>query len=143
MRGLANEDAQKNVPLGKTDYQAGDFSGDTKTTLDLEDDAAFCNWGGAWRMPTIGDFTTFLNGASSYTVGEGGSFTHQDVTFPAAGNGNGTDLNYAGANGSYWSSSLSTDYPLNAFFLSFDVGAILADSYNDRFRGGSVRPLSE
>ena len=25
---------------------------DTKTTLDLSDDAAYVNWGGKWRMPT-------------------------------------------------------------------------------------------
>jgi hypothetical protein len=27
-------------------------SSDNKTVLDLEDDAAAANWGGAWRMPT-------------------------------------------------------------------------------------------
>ena len=26
---------------------------DTKTTLDLSDDAAYVNWGGKWRMPTL------------------------------------------------------------------------------------------
>lgn len=31
-------------------------STDNKTTLDLEDDAAYVNWGGDWRMPTAEDF---------------------------------------------------------------------------------------
>ena len=34
---------------------------DNKTTLDLEDDAATQNWGGAWRMPTHTEMAELLN----------------------------------------------------------------------------------
>ncbi len=33
-------------------YDGKDGFTDTKTTLDLSDDAAYVNWGGKWRMPT-------------------------------------------------------------------------------------------
>lgn len=33
-------------------YSNGEFIGDNKKVLDLEDDAAHVNWGGDWRMPT-------------------------------------------------------------------------------------------
>ena len=136
MRGLANEDAQKNVPLGKTDYQAGDFSGDTKTTLDLEDDAAFCNWGGAWRMPTKGEFDTFFSGASY----SGGDLSYKGVTFPAAGFGHYTELYESPC--IYWSSSLYTDSSSDAYGLIFNYGYVDTD-YCSRCSGYSVRPLSE
>ena len=35
----------------KSSYGKDGFT-DSKTTLDLEDDAAYVNWGGKWRMPT-------------------------------------------------------------------------------------------
>ena len=35
----------------KSSYGKDGFT-DTKTTLDLSDDAAYVNWGGKWRMPT-------------------------------------------------------------------------------------------
>ena len=35
----------------KSDYGKYGFT-DSKTTLDLSDDAAYVNWGGKWRMPT-------------------------------------------------------------------------------------------
>ena len=34
-----------------TKYKIG-YNGDNKRVLDLEDDAAYVNWGGKWRMPT-------------------------------------------------------------------------------------------
>ena len=34
-------------------YYGKDGFTDSKTTLDLSDDAAYVNWGGKWRMPTV------------------------------------------------------------------------------------------
>lgn len=110
--------------------------------LALAYDAANVNWGGAWRMPTNEDLTTFLNGTSSYTKGEDGSFTHQGVTFPAAGYGDGTVLGGAGVGGFYWSSSLDTVNPDFDYCLHFDFGVVRMD-YGERYIGYSVRPLSE
>ncbi len=47
---------------------------DNKTVLDLTDDAAYVNWGGAWRMPTGGidataDFTALTKACKNYTSG--------------------------------------------------------------------------
>lgn len=53
------------VPDDQTDgvwyNEAGEFIGDNKTTLDLNDDAARKNWGGKWRMPTKEETDELLN----------------------------------------------------------------------------------
>ena len=59
---------------------------------------------------------------------------------PAAGYRNNSNLNNAGSNGNYWSSSLNTDNPNNAWKLNFN-----SDNYNmnnnNRNYGQSVRPV--
>ena len=52
---------------GTYDYD-GDYSkltkynpSDSKTTLDLSDDAAYANWGGKWRMPTEAQQNELIN----------------------------------------------------------------------------------
>lgn len=113
--------------------------------LALAYDAAYVNWGGAWRMPTDNDFIAFLGGtSSSFTEVEDGSFTHQSVTFPAAGYGHGSVLrgNIDEDDNYYWSSSLSTSNPSRAYLLSFIYGAAYMSSGN-RCDGRPVRPLSE
>lgn len=59
---------------------------------------------------------------------------------PAAGNRNGTSLNNAGFNGNYWSSSLNTDNPNNAYNLNFNSGNVNMNN-NNRNYGQSVRPV--
>ena len=44
----------------KSSYGKDGFT-DTKTTLDLSDDAAYVNWGGKWRMPTDEQQTELRN----------------------------------------------------------------------------------
>lgn len=125
-----------------------DGSTDTKTVLDLEDDAASVNLGGNWRMPTNDEFTelrenctlewTTMNGIN------GGKFigpNGNSIFLPAAGIRNATNLNYAGSVGQYWSSSLKTDYPYNAYGLNFnsDNPVVYVDY---RYYGYSVRPVS-
>ena len=59
---------------------------------------------------------------------------------PAAGYRNNSSLNNAGSNGNYWSSSLNTDNPNNAWKLNFN-----SDNYNmnnnNRNYGHSVRAV--
>lgn len=62
------------------------------------------------------------------------------IFLPAAGNRNDSSLNNVGSNGNYWSSSLNTDGPGDAWYLGFysddyDMGS----SY--RCCGRSVRPV--
>ena len=61
----------------KSSYGNNGFT-DTKTILDVEDDAATVNWGNSWRMPTDDEFTELrekctwlwatLNGVNGYRV---------------------------------------------------------------------------
>ena len=121
----------------------GTYFGTVKNTvcpnevLALAYDAAFCNWGGAWRMPTKGEFNSFILGAP-YAEG---NFEYNGVTFPAAGAGI-TKLQGAGSGGYYWSSSLSTVSSQDAYHLSFAYGPAGVGT-RSRYYGESVRPLSE
>ena len=122
---------------------------DTKTTLDPEDDVAHVAWGGSWRMPTQADFNELLDNCDWSWVTQNGvngwkvtsrKDSSRSIFLPAAGYRYGTDLNYVGSSGYYWSSSLSTDGPYCAWYLSFnsdDHGT----NYNYRYVGRSVRPV--
>ena len=124
-------------------YGYNGFS-DTKTVLDLEDDAANVNLGSKWRMPTDAEWTelrekctwtwTLQNGVNGWLV--------------TASNGNSIFLPsadyrrdiYFGTDGGYWSSSLDTSYPSFAWSVSFVFNSVLRD-YNLRCLGFSVRPV--
>ena len=125
----------------------GEFVGDGKTTLDLEDDAANANWGGDWRMPTkeeqdeLHNNCTWTwsvkNGIKGYTVtGPNGN----SIFLPAAGYRYDSDLSGAGCYGHYWSSSLSTYYSGLAYDVYFGSDIVDWGSYG-RYDGQSVRAV--
>ena len=120
---------------------------DNKIVLDLEDDAAYVNWGGSWRMPTDDELTelreqckwrwTTHNGVQGYkVVGPNGN----SIFLPAAGRMDEGTLYYAGSYGYYWSSSLSTGSPRYAYYVSFNSGGV---DYWWRYVGRSVRPVCQ
>ena len=121
---------------------------DSKTQLDLNDDAARADWGGNWRMPTRNEFKelianctwtwTTLNGVNGYKVTSrsNGNF----IFLPAAGWRYDTNLYDAGNGGRYWSSSLYESYSYRAHDLSFKSGGSGTD-YHYRRDGQSVRPV--
>ena len=121
---------------------------DNKTQLDLSDDAARANWGGAWRMPTDAELTelreqctwswTTQNGVNGYKVTS--KSNGNSIFLPAAGCRYGGSLLDAGNYGYYWSSLLSTDYPRNAYELNFSSGNVSRNGYG-RDYGLSVRPV--
>ena len=122
---------------------------DNKTVLDPEDDAAHVNWGGSWRMPTDEEWTelrtkctwtwTTKNGVDGRTVtGPNGN----SIFLPAAGSRYDADLYYAGSYGYYWSSSLSTGGPDDAWYVCFGSDDVDRNYYY-RCRGFSVRPVTE
>ena len=121
---------------------------DNKTVLELADDAARANWGGAWRMPTDAEWTelrenctwtwTIKNGVNGYEVKS--EANGNSIFLPAAGYRDGGDLYYAGSNGDYWSSSLDTDDPYDAWRVSFFSEDASRDDYY-RCDGLSVRPV--
>ncbi|MGM9817931.1 MAG: InlB B-repeat-containing protein [Paludibacteraceae bacterium] len=123
---------------------------DNKTVLELDDDAARANWGGAWRMPTDAEWTELRENCtwtwtSDYNgTGVAGrivtSKTNGNHIFlPAAGYRYYDDL-YAGYYGYYWSSSLDTDYPYRARGVRFYSDYVYGINY-DRYYGYSVRPV--
>ncbi len=146
---------------------------DTKTTLDLSDDAAYVNWGGKWRMPTKEQqdelrnqcywvWTESYNNSNvkGYIVykaknsddkgkeiyeGEipSSSYSLSDahIFLPAAGACDDGVTYYAGSNGYFWSSSLSTDYhPNYVWHVRFSSGRVY-DYYGSRHYGLSVRAV--
>ena len=123
---------------------------DNKKTLELSDDAARANWGGAWRMPTDAEFAelreqctwtwTTQNGVKGYKVTS--KSNGNSIFLPAAGYRNGSSLSSAGSYGYYWSSSLSTDYPNNAWSVYFNSSNVRRN-YISRYYGFSVRPVCQ
>jgi uncharacterized protein (TIGR02145 family) len=131
-----------------TDYDYGNV--DNKTVLDPEDDAARAILGGNWRMPTNAEWQELLTQCTwtwttqndvygrLVTASNGNS-----IFLPAAGGRHVTDLYYAGSNGYYWSSSLNRElYPYSVLGVYFNSDSFYKTSLN-RYRGFSVRPVSE
>lgn len=50
-------------------------------------------------------------------------------------------MNNVGSNGNYWSSSLGTDNPANAYNLNFNSDDVNPANNNNRYYGQSVRPV--
>ena len=128
---------------------------DNKTVLESMDDAAAVALGGKWRLPTDEEWTELRNtdncswtwasidGVGGYKVqSKKSGYTDKWIFLPAAGYRGLDDLDDVGAYGSYWSSSLDTDYPSFAYGMDFDSGNFgRHDGY--RYYGQSVRPVSE
>ena len=132
---------------GQTKYN----SGDTKTVLDICDDAARANWGGLWRMPTTDEYAALGNAVNTaWTANYQGSgvsgLVLTDKTdsskvlfFPAAGRCfNGCVYN-VGSNGRYWSSLLNSSNVQNAYLLFFDSSYVNWQSNYYRYFGFAVR----
>lgn len=121
---------------------------DNKTELDLEDDAAWVNWGPKWCMPTteqqrelmnncVWTWTT-INGVSGrLATGPNGN----TLFLPAAGACWNNSTSDVGTSGHYWSCSLYSEIPLNAYSSSFFSGDMDWFLTNDRFFGYSVRAV--
>lgn len=143
----------KYVPKNEAD-QCG-FRGfyDNKTVLDIEDDVAHVILGGKWRMPTRAEFNELKNNCQcdwvTYKGVKGIKFTSKKTGYtdkwiflPAAGYRDYGGLYNVGSSGNYWSSSLYTNNPYDAYELRFHSdGVNTSDDY--RGYGLFVRPVSE
>lgn len=137
--------------LTKYNTSSSNGSVDNKTELDLEDDAAYVNWGRDWRMPSIEQFRELYN--SSYTTTEwttqngvnGLKITSKandnSVFLPAAGYRYNSSLSRAGSNGYYWSRTLNSGSPIYSRSLDFYSSYIYSGDRGYRFEGRSVRPV--
>lgn len=130
-----------------TDSSYGTVDGNT--TLALEDDAAYINWGSNWRMPTYDDIRELLNNTTNeWTTLNGISgckFTSKtngnSIFLPAAGYRGSSDLYNQATYGGYWSSSLDGSYSDYARYLYFYSEFADTFDYGNRYVGFSVRPV--
>lgn len=121
---------------------------DSRTVLELSDDAARQNWGGNWRMPTDAEFKELkyectwtwitMNGKSGYKVVSNinGNF----IFLPAAGSYSYSSLYETDVRGWYWSSSLDEGYSSYARYFRFDAYGCGNDTCS-RKNGLPVRPV--
>ena len=120
---------------------------DNKTTLDLEDDAAYVNMGSEWRMPTCEELDELKtkctwtwktqNGVNGYRVtGKNGN----SLFLPATGYHYNRGLTCAGSHGFYWSSSLYESRANEANALVSYLGYYNTSCYN-RYYGCPVRAV--
>lgn len=124
---------------------------DSIYVLEKEDDVAFINWGGDWRMPTFAEqnelsntsYTTWTwttqNGVNGYKVTS--KINGNSIFLPAAGCRDWQGLSSAGSSGYYWSSSLYTSSSYYAYYLRFYSGSVYSSHDYGRECGQSVRPV--
>ena len=136
-----------------TKYYTNSDSGtyDGKSILELADDAARANWGGSWRLPTTEEQDelrdnctwewTTQNGVEGYKVtSKKKGYTDNSIFLPAAGRRSDSSLRNAGKFGYYWSSSLTTNTPSEAYGLFFIYNTV-DWARMERYYGHSVRPV--
>ena len=163
--GLSAEFSTSSItPYYNSGYQKY-TTGDGIVTLTPSDDVASILWSGTWRMPTSAECQALYEATywkwdeidKGYYVyapqsGDAGKVNNGTGTyvkssallfFPAAGYGDGTTLDFAGSNGLYWSSSLSSSGPGYAYSLRFYSGTVNPQKSYGCYRGYSVRPVSD
>ena len=136
---------------GNSSYGYNGFT-DELTELDLEDDAAYVNWGPAWRMPSIEQCEELINSSyttTDWTIQNGvygrkitskiEGYTDKSIFLPAAGC-RYSSLHDVGSNGDYWSRTLGTNFPYGARNLRF-ISSNVYTRDDDRFYGQSIRPV--
>jgi hypothetical protein len=120
--------------------------------LELEDDAAYVNWGAEWRMPEVEQINELLdNCTSEWTTvnGMGGYLLKSNTNeramfFPAAGWYNPYGIQELETAGCYWSRfNLYTSLPYCAYNLGFLYGNMGFNGlgYIGRQNGCSVRAV--
>ena len=131
---------------GMTKYNEND----DKTILEAADDAAVANWGGSWRMPTTDDFQTLRNAVNTEWTQVNNVYgmlctdkkdSSKTLFFPADGYFYDGSVEDVGRYGSYWCSSLDTDYMKFAYRLDFGSDDAYWGGSGSRFLGKSVRPV--
>ena len=120
---------------------------DNLTILQAGDDAATAKWGSGWRTPTEEEWRELLDHCTSVWTTQNGvrgrRFTGSNgntLFLPAAGCRWDGNLNNAGRDGDYWSSSLYLDILYCARRCYFNSGYCNM-SHDDRYGGHSVRAV--
>ena len=117
-----------------------------KTILDLEDDAAYVNWGGNWRMPTKEEFQELIDNCTWKDITHSGvngiivtsKINGNSIFLPNTGHIDGSYYYSKGSAGYYWSSSLeSNNYGYHLKFM-FDTPSMQRTL---RFYGLTIRAV--
>ena len=116
---------------------------DNKAVLDLEDDAAYVNWGSKWRIPTVEEMREMLTSTTlEWTTLNGvvglkcSADNGNSIFLPAAG----TYYNFHSVWGYYWTTTIYESYPVFGYTLEFDEMGV-SINFSTRFAGISVRPV--
>ena len=127
-----------------TDSSYGDNGfKDNKKELDLDDDAAYVNWGPGWRMPSqeqmeeLSRECTWTWTTNGYVVKGPNNNT---IFLPAAGYRSDGSLYYDGSYGFYWSRMLYESKPNTARHLYFG-SSFTNMTFLNRRSGQVVRPV--
>ena len=128
----------------KSEYGQVDY----RLYLEDSDDAAYVALGGRWRIPTAEQWGELIEKCSWEWISEQGK-TGVEVTgpngnkifLPAAGNW-GEKLSCERYIGHYWTASLLSSAPFQAFFVIFDIYKTRMSSQY-RTCGFSIRPVLE
>ena len=136
-----------------TDFYNYGYNGfvDNKTELDLEDDAAYVNWGPMWRMPSKEQIIELINKCTTEWTTKNGVngrlFTSKingaSLFLPATGRIFGSELDCTGESGQYWARTLSGYSPDTANNLCFGSDELYAGDSLDRYGGRSIRAVRE
>ena len=121
---------------------------DGKTILDPEDDAAYVNWGGNWRMPSkeeVNELTqqcswiwTTHNNVNGYKVtGSNGN----SIFLPAAGYKGAGPTYPAGEDGLYWTNTTEKQHYSYLIVLHDDAPPTQAGRQGTRCFGFAIRPV--
>lgn len=115
---------------------------DNKEIIEISDDAANVNWGGAWRMPTTkeraelynDEYCTwtkiYQNGITGYKVTS--NINGNSIFLPAT----------SGNNGHYWIAELNMNINVEGNACSMNFSKELIDSYSSsRYYGYAIRPV--
>lgn len=143
------------IPDNKTDgiwYDAsGAFIGDNKKTLELADDAARQNWGGAWRMPTKEEAQELMNYSHNSSYEYNQSYGNYKVVYKKKASGRYSlwdphiiflHPGYFGGGEFYkWTSSLSNETQTAFYFGWYQLPDGLTSGSGARYSLRYIRPV--
>ena len=125
----ANGGSSRKITKYCTDSYYGTVDG--KTELELEDDAAYVNWGPKWHMPSAEQQAELVDNCISSWTSINGVYGRlvtgpngNSLFLPASGYRWDGSLNYVDVRGQYWSRTLISDYSDQAVYLDFYSGHI-------------------
>ncbi len=121
---------------------------DTLTSLESGDDAATANWGSDWCIPSADQWRELMDNTNIELTTRNGvngmlfiASNGNSLFLPAAGRRWDDELYNVGSNGNYWSSSLRTSNPNDAWCFLFYSDCYGMSRYTYRLYGRSVRAV--